>query len=98
MSQSKDSDRDFMISIQNQMSELEREHAALMRTEESRAYKIPDYNPNVEKWVDLDGTQTMYLRMVYGNGTSNDDQQPITEINFFNITSGSDSQFVSYSA
>jgi len=43
-----------------------------------------------EKWLDLDGTQTFYLRIVFGN-----ELQPITEINFFNITTKSDLEFVS---
>jgi hypothetical protein len=61
-----------------------------MRLESSKPYPVPEHNPYEEKWVDLDGSNTFYLRMIFG--TSKD---PITEVNFFNITTKSDSRFVS---
>ena len=29
-------------------------------------YPLPAYSEETEKWVDLDGTKSIYLRMVYG--------------------------------
>ena len=44
-------------------------------------YPVPNYNPNKEKWIDLDGTKNFYLKLTYG--TTN----PITDINFYYIAS-----------
>ena len=40
---------------------------------------VIDYNPLKEKWIDLDGSKTIYLRVIYG------DSRPITDINFYRI-------------
>jgi len=37
------------------------------------------YNSLVEKWIDLDGTNKIYLRIIYGQ------HRPITDINFYRI-------------
>jgi hypothetical protein len=37
------------------------------------------YNSQVEKWVDLDGSKMVYLRVIYGN------HRPITDINFYRV-------------
>ena len=42
---------------------------------------MPWYDPDQEKWVDLDGTQHFFLRLIYGKNN------PITEFNFFYISS-----------
>lgn len=42
-------------------------------------YKLPNYDPNKEKWIDLDGTKNFYLRLIYGT------KNPITDINFYYI-------------
>lgn len=55
---------------------------------ENRAYPVPSHDCQNEKWIDLDGTQTIYLKLTFG-------EQPITEVNFFNITAASDTAFVS---
>jgi len=42
-------------------------------------YTKISYNSQVEKWIDLDGSNTIFLRIIYGN------QFPITDINFYRI-------------
>ena len=42
---------------------------------------MPNYDPDHEKWIDLDGTGHFYLRLIYGK------VNPITEFNFFYISS-----------
>lgn len=37
------------------------------------------YNKQTEKWIDLDGTNTIFLRVIYGS------QKPITDLNFYRI-------------
>lgn len=37
------------------------------------------YNNKTEKWIDLDGTNTIFLRVVYGG------HRPITDMNFYRI-------------
>lgn len=37
------------------------------------------YNTQVEKWIDLDGANQVFLRIVYGL------HRPITDINFYRI-------------
>jgi hypothetical protein len=37
------------------------------------------YNSKVEKWLDLDGSNQIFLRVIYGN------HRPITDINFYRI-------------
>lgn len=37
-----------------------------MKMPENRPHQIPDYNSESEKWIDLDGTQSIYLRMIFG--------------------------------
>ena len=37
------------------------------------------YNSQVEKWIELDGSNTIFLRVVYGN------HRPITDINFYRV-------------
>ncbi len=67
------------------------EEAELMQLDSSKPYPVPQHDPFAEKWVDLDGTNTFFLRMIFGNL-----KDPITEVNFFNITTKSDVRFVSY--
>lgn len=38
-----------------------------------------NYNKQAEKWIDLDGTNTVFLRVIYGN------HRPITDLNFYRI-------------
>jgi hypothetical protein len=38
-----------------------------------------EYNVLQEKWIDLDGTGQIYLRITYGQ------HRPITDINFYRI-------------
>ena len=49
--------------------------------EEKTPYEMPNYDPDHEKWIDLDGTGHFYLRLIYGK------VNPITEFNFFYISS-----------
>ena len=37
------------------------------------------YNSQVEKWIELDGSNTIFLRVIYGN------HRPITDINFYRV-------------
>lgn len=37
------------------------------------------YNSQVEKWIDLDGSNQIFLRVIYGH------HRPITDINFYRI-------------
>lgn len=37
------------------------------------------YNRQTEKWIDLDGTNQIFLRILYG------ESRPITDINFYRI-------------
>lgn len=39
----------------------------------------PTFNSSLEKWIDLDGSCTIYLRVVYGS------HKPVTDINFYRI-------------
>jgi hypothetical protein len=48
---------------------------------EHTPYEVPFYDPEHEKWIDLDGSQNFYLRLIYGKSN------PITEFNFFYISS-----------
>lgn len=50
------------------------------------------YNSQVEKWIDLDGSNSIFLRIIYGH------HRPITDINFYRIkyTSGQPNKMVSY--
>lgn len=48
---------------------------------EKTPYEVPFYDPEHEKWIDLDGSQNFYLRLIYGKSN------PITEFNFFYISS-----------
>ena len=60
-----------------------------MTLESSKPYPVPSHDNSKEKWLDLDGTQTFYLRIIFGKIPN-----PVTEINFFNITTKSDEKFV----
>lgn len=40
---------------------------------------VLQYNPQAEKWIDLDGSGAIYLRVIYGQS------RPITDINFYRI-------------
>ena len=42
-------------------------------------YTKISYNSQIEKWIDLDGSNMIFLRIIYGN------QRPITDINFYRI-------------
>ena len=42
-------------------------------------YPVPNYDPNKEKWIDLDGTRNFFLRLFFGNNN------PITDLNFYYI-------------
>lgn len=57
---------------------------------EMQPHPVPNYTPSQEKWIDLDGRQSIYLKLTYG--TSN---QPITEVNFFNISTKDETKVVS---
>jgi hypothetical protein len=63
----------------------------MLELPESQPYPLPSYNPSKEKWVDLDGSKQFYLRMIFGA-----EKEPIIEVNFFNITTSSESKFVSF--
>jgi hypothetical protein len=41
--------------------------------------KMLQYDSSAEKWIDLDGSNQIFLRVIYG------DQRPITDINFYRI-------------
>jgi hypothetical protein len=41
----------------------------------------PHFDFDQEKWIDLDGTSSFFLRLIYG------DNNPITEVNFHYISS-----------
>lgn len=43
------------------------------------SYTNLSYNSQFEKWLDLDGTNTIFLRIIYGH------HRPITDINFYRI-------------
>jgi hypothetical protein len=40
---------------------------------------VVPYNKTAEKWIDLDGANTIFLRLIYGT------EKPITDINFYRI-------------
>jgi hypothetical protein len=40
---------------------------------------VPTYNPDKEKWIDLDGSSNFFLRLIYGSNN------PITDLNFYYI-------------
>jgi hypothetical protein len=43
---------------------------------------------DAERWLDLDGTQSFWLRLIYG------DKNPVTEVNFHYISSKYPSKIV----
>ena len=51
-----------------------------MQQEELKPFKVPDYDFDKEKWIDLDGTGNFFLKLTYGTS-----KPPITEVNFFYI-------------
>jgi hypothetical protein len=55
--------------------------AGFLAKEENHPYPQPMYDLDSEKWLDLDGTKSFYLRLVYGN------KNPVTEVNFHYISS-----------
>jgi hypothetical protein len=45
-----------------------------------KEHMIPvEYDPLKEKWLDLDGSGSIYLHIIYG------DTRPITDVNFYRI-------------
>jgi hypothetical protein len=56
---------------------VERVEIVIMNDPSSK--KILQYNPMAEKWVDLDGSNQIYLHLIYGQS------RPITDINFYKI-------------
>jgi hypothetical protein len=59
-----------------------------MTTDEAKPYAVPDHDSDSEKWIDLDGTKSIYLRVIYtGVNESNANEIALTDINFFNVTS-----------
>ena len=52
-------------------------------------YEIPSYNPDKEKWIDLDGTKNFFLRLFFGNNN------PITDLNFYYIAQKHEHKLVS---
>ena len=52
-------------------------------------YEIPNYNPDKEKWIDLDGTKNFFLRLFYGSNN------PITDLNFYYIAQKHEHKLVS---
>ena len=78
-------DKDLALALNKQIADLETELKQL--EPDNLPYPMPNYDSQAEKWIDLDGTQTVFLKITYG-------EQPITEVNFFNITSASDTAFV----
>jgi hypothetical protein len=76
-----------------QIKNLQYKEEELAARPDMQPYALPNFNPNEEKWIDLDGTKSIYLKVVFGNKHA-----PITEINFFNITTSEDAKFVSQSS
>ena len=54
-----------------------------------KPYDIPRYDPDKEKWIDLDGTKNFYLHLTYGSNN------PITDINFYYIAQKHEHKLVS---
>ena len=71
----------FLIEMIN---ELTNKHLDTM-IEKVEIIVMPDeyiklsYNSQVEKWIELDGSNTIFLRVIYGN------HRPITDINFYRV-------------
>ena len=49
--------------------------------EETQPYAQPMYDFEQEKWLDLDGTRSFFLRLIFGS------KNPVTEVNFHYISS-----------
>lgn len=69
---------------------LQKKEIEMSKIQQFQPCPVPDYDPEKEKWLDLDGTQSIYLRVIFGN-----QNQPITDLNFFNIQSKYDNKIVS---
>ena len=61
----------------------------LSKRPENQPYPVPQYNSLQEKWIDLDGTKSIYLKLTFGSTN-----QPITEVNFFNISTKDETKVV----
>lgn len=68
---------------------METQLSEMLKDPNCAPYEVPNYDSLTEKWVDLSGKKSIYLRLMYGS------ENPITEVNFFNIKSTSDTTFVS---
>ena len=75
-----------------ELNRLMRLESDMILKPENLPHQVPDYDPDKEKWVDLDGTCQFFLRMEFGN-----EEAPVTEVNFFYIKSSNEEKFVSYS-
>jgi len=42
-------------------------------------YTKLSYNSQIEKWIELDGSNTIFLRIIYGH------HRPITDVNFYRV-------------
>lgn len=82
-------ERKFM---QEKLSELLVQEQQFLKTPDAQPYPVPKFDSTREKWIDLDGSKTIYLRLIFGS-----EKAPITEVNFFNITTSMDHRFVSRS-
>ena len=76
--------------MQRELNQLLQKEITLMAQLDSKPFPVPGYDPDREKWIDLDGSKTFFLRLIFG-----DKLAPITEVNFFNITTSHDHKFVS---
>ena len=53
-------------------------------------YALPNYDPDRENWIDLDGTKNFFLHLTYGSNN------PITDINFYYIAQKHEHKLVSH--
>ena len=53
-------------------------------------YPLPNYDPDRENWIDLDGTKNFYLHLTFGSNN------PITDINFYYIAQKHEHKLVSH--
>jgi hypothetical protein len=47
-----------------------------------KPYAVPLHDKSKEKWIDLDGTQSVFLRLSFERSPG---KKPVSEVNFFNI-------------
>ena len=83
---------DETTALKLELNERTWELEQLLKDADSKPYPVPEHDPETEKWIDLDGTQSIFLRVTY---TAHASESALTDINFFNVTSKQEASFVS---